>query len=296
MYYATNKNYTQTIITEFDKYTNKSYLRLSNNIIFALINCFDSYHVLFSVHLKSNKILMIEHYDNAIKEQYDKSAYIYIIDNKNIKVDTELNNIFSWYPKYDIFINNNIKYEKKYKIKSVYNYLIDAGIIIISFQQYEFFLMKYIPKNIFDGYHSEKYLYHGSNINIKDTYLKPQYGLISNGKPLIYATSKKTDAMTFFNGVRIPINFGWGYYNNYVILVEKKYNIFKKLFDNVGYLYVLNKNKLFKPTYLHHYISDTNVTFIKKIIYKNAYNALLKRRDFILIKYNIFNDWIKSFV
>ncbi len=130
-----------------------------------------------------------------------------------------------------------------------------------------------------------KYVYHGSSIpNLK--IIKPHRS--THLENWVYATPSKAIATIFLS----PINSDYYYHlsgngiTSQVVLVERKPEMFKKIFDYSGYIYKLNaKNfKSGKTNWSAEVVSDKEEKVVLSYYVENIYSELIKLDKEGLIK------------
>lgn len=146
----------------------------------------------------------------------------------------------------------------------------------------------------------QKYLYHGSKKLIKNTLL-PFPSKVVNGDMKVFATPSKGFALMFMGKKWHDDDIELGYNNekNILYAIEKKKNIFKKVFVNrTGYLYKVSAKQFHTDDRLgmkhHEFIADEPVKIISTIVINDVYKELLKSNiilyTFDKIKFIYFNQ------
>jgi len=137
---------------------------------------------------------------------------------------------------------------------------------------------------------NQKYLYHGSNKLIENT-LMPFPSKVVDGNEKVFATPSKAFALMFM-GKRWhdnDIEFG-GHGNKYLYAIEKKKDIFNKIFHNkTGYLYKVSSKQFHSDKRLgmkrYEFIADEPVRIISTQKINDILKELLKS-DIFMIKYD----------
>jgi len=163
LYFGSERSYSNIISYQENHDKDRNYIIASPSIIVALINSIKLKHIPLSFVKIKNVFFCIEYNKNAFKK-FKKGAYIYEFnENKLYKND------WNYFPKLEYEIHKEVKFNKKIKVKNVYNLLKKLKVIFIKNKEYENFNDSNIPKEKYEE--NSKFFYHGSSVDIKDGFL-----------------------------------------------------------------------------------------------------------------------------
>jgi len=286
LYFGSEKEYNNIIPYQKNHDKDRNYIIVSPSIIVSLINSIKFKHIpLMFIKIK-NIFFCIEYTKGAIKK-LKKSIYIYELNKGKI-----YKNDWNYFPDLEYEIHEEVKYVKKRKINNVYEILKKLNVIFIKNKNYEKFIDSNIPEEMMRMSPEEiKYFYHGSNIDIKNNFLVPHFDGFES-LPYVYATNFRTAALKF--SCFVPIT--WGVKKNFVYFLEiysGQMNEYKKS----GYLYYV-KPDLFEKTKNDNFtfVSKKKVKIEKKEFIKNIYDEIKKSKNFIIIPFKKFKQFLLSFI
>lgn len=267
--------------------SNKKYFLASNKIIVALINGIKFHHLPLYILEINGEIYIIEYSENGF-DQLNKTIYVYEFDT-----DKYIQNDWFYFKRYEYEIGEPSLILKTYTFDNAYNMLKSAkNVHFVNKKTLDEFIDKKIPSKKYELPKEEKkYFYHGSNVDIKDNFLKTSYDGFEK-MPLVYANSIRTASLKF--AIK-DIYIMWGCsINNYVWFIEILPDMFKK-FQTFGYMYSVEP-KYFEPEYYPSYISKSNVPIVKKEFIPNIYYDIKKQDNAIMIDFKEFKKFLSNIV
>ena len=258
----------------------ESNLIVTTNLAIALISSIKFKHlpILFIVY--GSYIIIIEYIKNSFK-LLETSGYVYKFD---VNINEISHNDYIYDELTEYTLHNDVDIYKKYLIKNVHNKLKQlSNTKFIDYETFQNILKNYVPNEEYKHDKNEnKYVYHGSPINIQDEYLKPQLDS-SDDKQYLYVNEYRSASLRFCCKGKANM-IRWNVKNGFTWLIETTYNLMNE-FNTSGYLYYCNKNNEFKSEYFPSMITNKPQKIIKKEHIKDVYEEMRKQKDIIIINY-----------
>jgi hypothetical protein len=259
----------------------REYYLVYDNPIMATITAVKLKHIPLTYIAVNDNIFIIELVDHSVN-LLKKQSYLYEFEADTLKQEDWL-----YFPEHEYELHVPIKISNKLKIPDVYDF-VKHDTTIINYETFINFVHNHIPEQKYPYCSPEKYLYHGSPVDIKDQYIKP----MNDGHepiPLVYASCYKSGALKFsVKGASNAII--WNNYNNYTWFLEIHPHLFESLRKR-GYLYTVD-SRFFKLEKYPVYTSAEKAHIIKKDLIENVYEEMKQQSDAIFITNDQFVEFL----
>lgn len=259
---------------------------ITNNLTVALLESVRLKHIpLFMLNI-GKYFYIVETVKGGCKS-FAVASFIYELDCKtdDIKKDD-----WRYFPKYEYELVKPVAIVSKIPVKNVYDALKKNKYVkIVKHSAFMKFISSHIPSQKYVMPDEEKeYFYHGSPVDIKDSYLKP----MDDGHekiPHVYVNKYKSASLKF-SVKGLASTTIWSCLNEYVWFLE----IYPKTFDafkTSGYMYYVKPTSFVKEFYPS-YTSTKKVEIVKRERIPNVYKEMKKQKNLVMIGLGEFRKFL----